>query len=92
MKYDYRCIFTIFTVLVCCITQVTATTLPENPQVGIVGMTGRATGPHLHWSMVMNQTLVDPLLFVSAHTITTLSPAPKKKAAVVREAGETTRA
>lgn len=33
--------------------------------VGTIGQTGRVTGPHLHWSMVMNQTYVDPLLFVS---------------------------
>lgn len=44
--------------------------LNQGQQVGIVGQTGRATGPHLHWSMVMNQTLVDPLLFVPVRIIT----------------------
>lgn len=45
----------------------------QGDQVGIVGKTGRATGPHLHWSMIMNQTLVDPLLFVPIRTITAKS-------------------
>lgn len=50
--------------------------LKQGDEVGTVGMTGRATGPHLHWSMIMNQTYVDPLLFVPARVIT---QAPIKK-------------
>ena len=38
--------------------------IKQGDVLGKVGKTGRVTGAHLHWSVILNQVMVDPLLFI----------------------------
>lgn len=38
--------------------------LQQGEVLGLVGKTGRVTGPHLHWGMSLNNARVDPQLFL----------------------------
>jgi murein DD-endopeptidase MepM/ murein hydrolase activator NlpD len=41
-------------------------TVQKGQPIALSGMSGRATGPHLHWSVILNGAMVDPKLFLPA--------------------------
>jgi murein DD-endopeptidase MepM/ murein hydrolase activator NlpD len=43
--------------------------LQAGDRVGDVGATGRASGPHLHWSLSLNNARVDPRIFLKASEV-----------------------
>lgn len=53
--------------LLCHLSKISVTegqVLKAGDPIGLVGMTGRATGPHLHWSLSLNNARVDPRIFL----------------------------
>jgi murein DD-endopeptidase MepM/ murein hydrolase activator NlpD len=50
-------------------------TLDSGDILGEVGMTGRVTGPHLHWGVSLNDARIDPLLLLPEEDHTASLPA-----------------
>ena len=46
------------------ITVTPGTLVKQGDKIGEVGSTGRVTGPHLHWSLSLNNARVDPKIFL----------------------------
>jgi murein DD-endopeptidase MepM/ murein hydrolase activator NlpD len=60
------------------------TRVTRGQKIGEIGLSGRVTGAHLHWSVSLNNTRVDPLLLVAGET---LPPRPAAGMAENRSAG-----
>jgi murein DD-endopeptidase MepM/ murein hydrolase activator NlpD len=43
----------------------TGDSINKGQEIALSGQSGRATGPHLHWSVIMNGAMVDPALFIA---------------------------
>lgn len=55
----------------------TGVKIEQGDVLGTVGMTGRVTGPHLHWSVSLNQTMVNPALFLPKNDLPEEEDLPK---------------
>ena len=51
-------------------------TLARGERLGTVGASGRATGPHLHWTVSLNGSAIDPMLLLTPEARARLSAGP----------------